>query len=87
MNIYLETIEQLNQELYDRFGDDYYYERVFNYSTDGSMEIINFGEIFLYDSETDGREWLEELNDYEPLLPFIKTVFNKEVDKLVKVKF
>ena len=51
MDNFLDIINELNQELYDEFGDDYGYERQFNYITDGCVDIINFGDIMIYNSE------------------------------------
>ncbi len=86
MDNYLETINELNQELCERFGDDYHYERQFNYTTDGYVDIVNFGKTMIYNSELDEREWIEEKNDYEPLKPFLKRMLLQEIDKLIKVK-
>jgi hypothetical protein len=47
---------------------------------------VNFGEIMVYCSELDEREWIEEKNDYEPLKPFLKRMLSQEIDKLVEVK-
>ena len=86
MNEFLKTVNDLNEELYDRFGDDYHYERQFNYTTDGYVDIVNFGEIMIWNSELDERKWNELKNDYEPLKPFLKRMLSQEIDKLVEVK-
>ena len=86
MNEFLEAVNDLNQEIYERFGDDYHYERQFNYTTDGFVDIVNFGEIMIWNSELDEREWIEEKNDYEPLKPFLKRMLLQEIDKLIEVK-
>ena len=80
MNMYLKLIEELNYELHEkRLGDE---GREFCYSTNGYIDIINFGEIMIWNSEMDEREWIEERNDYEPLKPFIKRMYNQEIKKL-----
>lgn len=81
---YAEIINELNEELYDKVGET---DRAFSYSTNGYVDIISFGEIQIWDSEIDDREWIEEKNDYEPFKPFIKRVFNAEIDKLARLKF
>lgn len=86
MNEFLEAIDDLNQEIYEKFGDNYHYERQFNYTTDGYVDIVNFGEIMIWNSEMDEREWIEEKNDYEPLKPFLKRMLLQEIDKLIEVK-
>ena len=87
MNEFLEAVNDLNQELYEKFGDDYHYERQFNYTTNGYCDIINFGEIMIWNSEMDEREWIEEKNDYEPFKPFIRRMYNQEIEKLQLYKF
>ena len=81
---YAEIINELNEELYDKAGET---DRDFSYSTNGYIDIISFGEIQIWNSEIDDREWIEEKNDYEPFKPFIKRVFNEELDKLARLKF
>lgn len=80
---YLKAVNNLNEELYERFGET---ESTFIYWTNGFVDCIKFGEIWLWNSEDDGRDWLEDKNDYEPFEPFIKRTFNKEVEKLAKLK-
>jgi len=85
MNEFLEAVNDLNQELYEMFGDDYHYERQFNYTTDGYVDIVNFGEIMIWNSEDGERIWREESKDYEPLKPFLKRMLAQEIDKLIEV--
>jgi len=80
---YLEIINDLNQELYEKVGE---IGRDFSYSTNGYVDIVNFGEIMIWNSEMDEREWIEDKNDYEPLKPFLKRMLLQEIDKLIKVK-
>lgn len=81
---YLKIINELNQELYEKVGE---IGRDFNYSTNGYVDIVYFGEIMIWNSEIDGREWVEDKNDYEPLKPFIKRMYNKEIKNLQLFKF
>ena len=81
---YLKLINELNEELYERVGET---EFDFNYSTNGYVDIINMGNIMLWNSENDEREYIEDKNDYEPMKPFIKRMLNTEIDKLVMLKF
>jgi hypothetical protein len=76
---YLEIINELNQELYEKVGE---IGRDFSYSTNGYVDIVNFGEIMIWNSEMDEREWIEDKNDYEPFKPFIKRMYNQEIEKL-----
>jgi len=81
---YLEIINELNQELYEKVGE---IGRDFSYSTNGYVDIVNFGEIMIWNSEMDEREWIEDKNDYEPFKPFIKRMYNQEIEKLQLFKF
>ena len=81
---YLEIINELNQELYEKVGE---IGRDFNYSTNGYVDIVNFGEIMIWSSEMDEREWEWMNDDYEPFKPFIKRMYNQEIEKLQLFKF
>jgi len=75
----LNTVNELNSELYEKFEEC---EELFYYSTNGNIDIIGFGDTMLWNSEDDGREFNEEINDYEPLTPFIKKLFNQYIDRI-----
>ena len=81
---YVEIINELNQELYENAGE---VGRDFSYSTNGYVDIVNFGEIMIWNSEMDERGWNEDRDDYEPFKPFIKRMYNQEVEKLSLFKF
>ena len=81
---YLEIINELNEEMYKEVGET---DRVFYYSINGYVDVISFGEIDIWNSEMDDRVWIEEKNDYEPFMPFIKRTYNKEMDRLQLFKF
>ena len=80
---YLEIVEQLNQELYDKHKEDYYY---FTFRSSGYVDSIWFNDECLWDSENNEREFIEKDNDYEPLLPFVKKKFNEYIKELSKLK-
>lgn len=84
MSEYLETIENLNAELFDEFKEPLY---EFEYSTNGYCHIISFNGTQLWSSELDDREWIEEKNDYEPFEPYIRRVFNEYADRIYSLKF
>ena len=81
---FIEIIKELNIILYEQFDET---EVTFEYRTNGFVDIITLAGIDIWDSEHDDREWNEEVNDYEPFLPFIKREFNKRIDKLNSLKF
>lgn len=82
---YIKIIEELNAELYDRFGEvEFGFE--FEYSTNGYIDIISFNSAPLWNSELDDREWIEEKNEYEPFEPYIRKVFNNYIDKMRLLK-
>jgi hypothetical protein len=76
-------VSDLNNELYEKIGET---ERKFSYSSDGYIDCILFGTELLWDSDNEGREYIEENNDYEPLKPFIRRAFNDYVNKLNSLK-
>ncbi len=76
---YLDTVNELNEELYEKIGES---GEFFTYSYNGYANIIGFGDIQLWHSEIDDREFNEDKNEYEPLKPYIKRKFNEYIDKL-----
>ena len=79
-----EITRELNFDLYNRYGET---EMVFEYHTSGFRDIVSIGGFIIWDSEDDNREWIEETQNYEPFLPFIKKEFNRIVDMLNSLKF
>lgn len=55
-----------------------------HYSTYWSS--IRFGEMILWDSDNDEREYIEEKDDYEDLEQFVIKKFVSNVDSLLKLK-
>lgn len=80
---YLEVINELNEELFEKHGAD----SEFEYRTNGSYDAICFRDVIIWDSENDGREFIEEEDNYEPFIPYIKREFNKYIKDLSKLKF
>ena len=76
---FIEVANDLNQEMYEKHGE---IENKFYYSTDGYVDIFGFGDIMLWNSEMDDREFIEDKNDYEDFKPFITKVFNDYVKKM-----
>jgi hypothetical protein len=81
---YLEIIRELNEALWEENGVDTLY---FSYSTEGNIDVIEFMDVHLWDSENDERTFNEETNNYEPLLPYIKAKFNQYADLIYKLKY
>ena len=76
---FIEVADDLNQEIYEKHGET---EDKFYYSTDGYVDIFGFGDIVLWNSEMDDREFIEDKNDYEDFKPYITNVFNNYVEKM-----
>lgn len=71
----LDVVEKLNIKLYDNGYEDGLLQ--FSYASNGSIELIEFSGIHLWDSESDEREWLEVYEDYETLEGFILRKFRE----------
>lgn len=76
---FIEVTNDLNQELYEKHGEC---ENHFWYSTDGYVDSFGFGDIMLWNSEMDDRQFIEDKNDYEDFKPYITKVFNDYVKKM-----
>jgi len=83
MRTYFSVLDELNEWL-EVCGEN---ERQFTWSTDGYEDFIAFEGKVLWNTINEDREFNEEENDYEPLVPFIKREFNKWVDGLNSLKF
>ena len=76
---FIEAADDLNQEIYEKHGET---ENQFYYLTDGYVDTFGFGDIVLWNSEMDDREFIEDKNDYEDFKPYITKVFNDYVKKM-----
>ena len=81
---YLETVNELNSELYERVGE---VKEQFYYMTTGFIDVVGFGDVMLWNSEMDDRLFNEETGNYEPFTPFIKRKFNEYIDRLHTFRF
>jgi len=70
---FIKIANDLNETFYQNNG---YCEEKFYYTTDGYTDIFCFGDKVLWRSDQEERKFVEELNDYEDLKPFITDVFN-----------
>lgn len=76
---FIEIANELNQEIYEKHGE---VERKFYYSTDGYVDFFWFGNIMLWNSEMDDRQFNDDKNEYEDFKSYITKVFNAYVEKL-----
>lgn len=81
MNNIDDLINNLNQQLYESTNDPFP-DCVFTYSSDGYATVVKYGDIFIWSSENDDREWIDSKNDYEPLEPFLVNQLKKELFKI-----
>ena len=79
---YMGLVFELNQEIFNKYGE---VDDEFNYITNGYVDMIKFGDVHLWNSDDDGREWNEDENDYEPLKPYLLKVLKAYGKKLVKL--
>lgn len=86
----LEVVEELNNDLAERFPDNQL--DFFFYVSSGYCDAILFNnDESIWDSENDEREWIEgednRSGQYEDLLPFVKKKFNQYLERINKLKF
>lgn len=79
---FITIINELNDDFQDELTNS---QHSFNYSSNGYEDIISFNDQLLWDSENDDREFIEETNEYVPLLPHLKNKFNNYVNELNKI--
>lgn len=81
---YIEVVDALNEILFDENLEAEFY---FSLETTTYFSAIKFMDYVLWCSENDERKYIEEIDDYEPLLGFCQKEFNKYADRLHKLKF
>lgn len=83
---YLNIVQELNQLIFDqseKLAEVY----CFIYHTNGYLHSITFNEEIIWNSENDEREYIELIDEYEDLLPFIKRQFANMINDLNKLQF
>ena len=76
VNKLVEIVDELNETLPENA------EQFFSFTYLSYWVAISFGDIQLWDSENDDREFDEDKNEYKPLLPYLKKRLNEELEKL-----
>ena len=69
-----EAVDMLNDLLYEKYGDNYSGD-VFWLKSNYHYNIISFGNITIYHSEDNNREFSEKHNEYECLFEYCKKEF------------
>ena len=83
---YLDIVENLNKGLHEKFGENSIIEFLYSFSSNGYHCTISLGEVLLYNSMEDDRNFDEDKNDYEDVLVYVKRKTNEYIDKIVKYK-
>jgi len=83
MEDYKQIITELNNSLYEVFGDEMW--EYFFYTSNGYIDIIGYGEMTLWNSEDEDREWLEEYSKYSCMKVHLISELEKRQDKLSKL--
>lgn len=85
----LDIIFLLNQDVFDQLDEGEYeelYPDLFTLTSDGNCDIVKFMNVTLWSSLCDDREFLRDVEDYEPLDEFLKKKANKLLKIIRKVK-
>ena len=76
-------VTELNQELFEKIDRD---TTLFVYSSTGYVDFVEFAGVVLWRSDEDERDYLdeEEVEDLEPLQPFLRRMAGSRVRELSK---
>ncbi len=69
----LDIVEDLNQNLYELFGNSDYY---FEFGSTGNSEYIAFSGMTLWTSENEERGWRDDVDEIEDLREFLLKKLN-----------
>lgn len=83
----LHIVEDLNQEIFDKYGETFSQIFTFTVVAIGFYTSINFLGQVIWNSEEDDREWIEESNDYEPFEPYLRKKINELIQQISTLKF
>lgn len=77
-----DVVVKLNVDLHKNTNTPQTY---FVLQTDGLHHCILFGDVCLWDSNNEEREWIEERKDYEDLENFVRNQYNKYKNSLPSI--
>lgn len=80
-------VETLNQEMFEKYGEDISQQFMFSITSTGYFISLNFLDQLVWNTEEDGREWIEGKSEYEPLEPFIRKRINEIIQQISKISF
>lgn len=75
----IEAVCELNAEIYERSKLEYV---GFKADTDGMTFCVEFAGVCIWNDDDDDREFDEDANKYEPLVPFLRRRAIEEIGKL-----
>jgi hypothetical protein len=64
----IQVVDELNQMLFEAYHQ---IDSVFELKSNGFEHVINFAGMLLWHSEYEERQFLEETQQYEPMIPFL----------------
>lgn len=82
---YIDIVEGLNLELFDRCEDELVADAV-TLNSNGYAVVIEFLGLTIWSEENDEREYDYETDTYEPLIPFLLKKIDEYIDTISKLK-
>lgn len=91
----IEVVEKLNEQLYGEDGNNNEnFNAEFTYAIGSYAESISFSfnvddtdiGVSLWSSENDGRRYIEEQDEYEPLYEYVVNKFESIINELIRIK-
>lgn len=79
----LEVVRKLNDEINENLEEasaTFY----FGMDTDGYSSVVTFMGINIWSSEDDERDFVDNINEYEPLIDYLKFEANKMIENLIE---
>ncbi len=84
INLLNDVVNELNLQIYELHGEQQYQ---FGFISNGSTQLITYGEVILWNNMDDNRDYNEDEDEYEDLLLFVKRKFNEYTESLQKLRF
>ena len=81
----LEAVQELNDYISEKHEGGS--AQAVEFSSDGNMCAVRFCGSTVWNEDEDDRNFDDNANEYEPLVPFLKKKINEQIDDLQLQKF
>jgi len=79
----VDAIDNINGDLFEKTDNE---SIIVELKTTGCVTIIEFCGISIWSSEDDDRQYIDQIDEYEPIEPFLRKKVNEVIETITKIK-